>query len=503
MSASRRSRWRGRSIRFGVVAIVTAIAVVTSGVAAVADDSSSTSSLPPAPAGFTNQVVGVYQSEYAAAQTLGKADALQSVAQYQQQLAELSPDQLNVLYAATQENPQWNQIPTLMQTVAAEVAGTPSVKLSSATTAPGAHQAQLMSAVTPDPSVAPQTAMLMDSPVGAFTPAHCDDGPPAGAIFAMLIVIDVAQGVYNVVISFLGIGPNTGLGAAAVVAAAVILAAAIVHDTLEYVKGLSEDCESNNQAGFVANIDNTTSQTYNLAASIATTVTNLEKTSDDTVTAVHNVQTSLVTIQQSLEQTLASDTQTLQTALGSSSQNVASSLQTVQTAIQTDITTIQAAENTNKQAMIAEVDKGVTSVQSTLSASLQQALHETDTTAQGLTALVTQGNQQIMNTLQSNFTTGQSEYNNDLKLDIEHALGSGQAVVQMKLPAASGGYLNSTPVGVMQVVNDDLHALQALKVTIQPNIVATVNAGNSAVAAGQWLTAFANFMKAYQSFAGA
>ena len=48
-----------------------------------------------------------------------------------------------------------------------------------------------------------------------------------------------------------------------------------------------------------------------------------------------------------------------------------------------------------------------------------------------------------------------------------------------------------------------LEALQALKVTIQPSTVQAVNAGNAAVTAGQWLSAYGSFVKAYQAFAGA
>jgi hypothetical protein len=52
-------------------------------------------------------------------------------------------------------------------------------------------------------------------------------------------------------------------------------------------------------------------------------------------------------------------------------------------------------------------------------------------------------------------------------------------------------------------VNDDIHALQSIGATIQPSVIANLNTANAAVSAGKWLSAFANFMKAYQAFAGA
>jgi hypothetical protein len=317
----------------------------------------------------------------------------------------------------------------------------------------------------------------------------------------MQIIIDVSQAVYNVAAAFLGAG--IGVAVVAIVAAAVLLAAQIVHDVLTFLQNLSDDCAANNMSGYVANIDNSTVQAFNLTTSIEASITKLHETGATTLTDVQNLQTSLTTVHQALQQSLANTTKSLQDTIGSSAQGVTTQLQTIQTSLQQNLATIQTLQSTNNAQVIAEVDKGTAAVQSTLSANLTQILHEVDTTALGLTTLVSKGNQQILNTLQSNFATGQSEYNANLKLDIELALASGIPQDQFKLPVSMGGYLNSTPVGVQEVVNDDLHALQALKVTIQPNIVAQVNAGNAALAAGQYLSAFSSFMKAYQAFDGA
>jgi hypothetical protein len=505
MSTPRRSSRRTRSVRFVLVAGVTVMAMFSSAFIALVDTSSAsadtTTNLPTAPAGFTDQVVAVYQSEYSTAQAVGRAGGLMPVDQYQQQVAQLPSDQLAVLYSATQQNPEWVQIPALMQTVAAGLSsGTATAALQSATVGAAASSVHLMSAYT-TASTGTTSATLLATPVAPFTPATCEDGPPSAAIFAMQIVIDVSQAVYNVAAAFLSAG--IGVAVVGIVAAAVLLAAQIVHDVLTFLQTLSDDCNANNSSGYIANIDNSTTQAFNLTTSIETSIAQLHATGATTLTDVQNLQTSLVTVEQALQQSLDSDTRTLQSTIGSSAQGLTTQMQTIQTALQQNLVTIQAAQNTNNQQVITEIDKGTAAVQASVSASLTQILHEVDTTAVGLTNLVTQGNQQILNTLQANFATGQNEVNANLKLDIELALASGIPQDQFKLPVSMGGYLNSTPVGVQEVVNDDLHALQALKVTIQPSTVNLVNAGNAALTAGQYLSAFANFMKAYQAFDGA
>ena len=513
MYGSRRKSWRGKSMPWAVVALVTLVAIVGSAASAFGQTTTSTATggttLPPAPAGFADQVVGVYQSEYSTAEVLGRSDALAPPAQFQQALSQLTADQLAPLYAATQQNPEFQQIPALMQAIAADMAGK-SVKLSSATSGVASPAAQLMSMVTPAASASAVPATLLEGePVQPFTPEQCSDGPSSASIFAALIVLDVAIGTFNILIPIQAAIPEGFpeiifkilLAPVEALVAALILAAAIVHDTLAYLKKLADECSSSNLKGYIENIDNTTAQTYRLMSEITAGVADLKEKGLATLTGIDNVQTSLVTMQQSLEQTLATDTQTLQTTIGSGSQSLTANLQTIQTGLQQGVTAVQNTESTNGQQVIGEVDKSTSTLQASVSSTLQQVLQETDTTAQGLTNLVTKSNQQIMNTLQANFATTQSQYYADLKRRIERALSSGVPQVQFKLPASMGGFLNSTPVGVTEVVNDDLHALQALKVVIQPGIVANVNAGNAAVAAGQWLSAYANFAKAYQAFA--
>ena len=143
-------------------------------------------------------------------------------------------------------------------------------------------------------------------------------------------------------------------------------------------------------------------------------------------------------------------------------------------------------------------------MQSALSSALSKILSETDTTAAGLTTLVTQDNQQIMNTLQANFNTQQSQHNADLKISIENALGrwgSNVPPLQFTRPASQGGFLNSTPVGVQEVVTDDLNALTADGAKVTPAALTDFKNANAALAAGQYMTAYADYAICYEAFA--
>lgn len=440
--------------------------------------------LEPAPSGFATTVVNVYQSEYAVAQQLGQGSGLPSVSAYQQQVSQLSQVQLAGLYNAVQQNPEWYQIPALMQTVSSSIPASSSPSVSAATSTSSGSSG--------------------DPPVQRFVAASCPSSPTDAAIFALQIVIDVTTGVYDVASVDASL-PAAGLVAIAIgeVAATVLTAFTIAHDTLTYQQQLANDCSSNNQSNEIDNIDNTTYQTYSLLTTVASSVTQIQATGDTTQQDVQNVQSSLVTLQTNLTQTIASDTQAMQTTVGSDTQGLTSQLQTDLTGLQQDLTTIEGDESTLSQD-VGTLNNGTTTIQSSLSAALSKILNETDTDAAGLTTLVTQDNQQILNTLKSNFDTQQSQYEANLKLEIESGLaeyGSIVPQVQFILPASQGGYLDSTPVGVQEVVTDDLHALQALGAKITNAALNAFNNANAALAAGDYVTAYEDFATAYEDFA--
>ena len=484
-------RWGASLLGLAVIVTVCMIATSVPAAMAVTTDTTTTLPLPAAPAGFSDQLVTVYQSEYSTGAQLGQTSALTSLSQYQSQVSQLTPDQLNSLYYATQQVPPWSQIPSLMQAIQSDLPSGGTFKtgitpLSSST-----------KASTKKSKLAGVNALsTADDAPTAFTPQDCSfNNIPDAAVFAAQIVIDAGLLVYNIGAAFSFVGPE-----AAIVGAAVLFAGQVVHDTLVYLQTLNLDCKNSNVDGYLEHIDGTTVQTYNLLSTLTGGITDVQTTLNTTQQTIQDTNTQLTSFQTTIQKNLNNDVQTLQSATGNDVQTVQNLMQTVQIALQQDTQTLQAASAANAQLVIKEVDKGTASVQTALTNNLTQALHEIDVDAQTLTTMVTQNNQQLTNMVNSQFATGQGEYQSNLKQLIETVLASGAAVVQLKLPASMGGYLDSTPVGVQEVVNDDLHAFQALNVAIQPGTVSLVNAGNAALAAGQYLVAFGDFQKAYQAY---
>jgi hypothetical protein len=461
--------------------------------------STTTTTLPPAPAGFTNTMVSVYQSELAAAQVLGQPQQFESVTQYQQQVNGFSDSELAAFYSVTQANPEWSQIPSLMQTIVSDTPtqATQSASVRRPTSRSAAPSATLMAMVTrqsPGPEASMGTATLVGATtaINPYNPSGCDTTDYDASIFAAQIVIDVSNAVYN---GFAAFASEDNIAAAVVadVAAVVLTAVQIVHDVLVYLQTLENDCNSNNQSGYLANIDNTTVATYNLLTTVGVSVATIQ-------TGVQNIQTQLTSFQTSLQQALTNETQTLQATTGSDNQGTVTELLIIQTALSNDVTTVQSLETTTGQQVVA----GTSSVQTALSTDLTQILDETDADAQGLTTLVTQGNQHILNTLNAEAATAQGQYNQLLRLQIEQALaGFGPVVPEVKfmLPVGQGGFLNSTPVSVQSVVTADLASMQAIKAPIKPAAVIDLSAANTALTAGQYTTAFTAYAYAYQALA--
>jgi hypothetical protein len=448
-------------------------------------------------------VVSVYQGEVAAAQQLGQTQAVESTSQYQQQVNALSPSALAQFYSVTQQNPEWVQIPSLMQTIVADVptsATQTSVSTSRAVSAsPSAPAtATLMAVIRHDKrrsatTSAPAILVGDTTPVGPFNPTSCDTTDYDEPIFVAQIVVDVSTAVYNGINPFASFDDSIPAGLA--VAADVILTAAqIVHDVISYLQTLENDCDGNQTSGYIANIDNTTVATYNLLTTMGSSIGTI-------LSGVQNIQTGLTTFQQTLTQALISDTQALQTQTGSDFQGLGTQMQTMQTALQSDAATIESLETTTGQQAVT----GSTAVQTAISTDLAQILNETDSDAQGLTTLVTQGNQQIMNTVNSEAATAQAQYNTYLKLQIEQALaGFGPVVPELKfmLPVTQGGFLNSTPVGVQSVVTADLASMQTISPkTVKPAAITQLSAANAALAAKNYTLAFSDYAYAYQALA--
>jgi hypothetical protein len=470
--------------------------------------------LQPAPDGFASTMVNVYQSEYAVVQKLGQASALQSVSAYQQQVSQLNAAQLAVIYYGVQQNPEWYQIPALMQTVASGIpatsassrsAGASALPSSSASRSPSARRSSASRSFSAAASISADSSN--DPQVHPYAHMTCDSGPSDAAVFALQIAIDAASGVYDVTAALAGVDisgfNNIAETVAAVISAIILTGAQVAHDTLSFQQLLASECSSNDTGAELDNIDNTTYQTYSLLTTVGSAVTQLQTTDNTTQQDVQNVQSSLSTMQTDVTQTITNDTQAMQTTVGSDTQGLTSQLQTDLTGLQQDLTIIEGDESTLSQD-VGQLSNGTTTIQSALSSDLSKILSETDNDAAQLTSLVTQDNQQILDALKSNFNTQQGQYEANLKLAIERGLaeyGSTVPQVQFILPASQGGYLNSTPVGVQEVVTDDLHALQALGAKVTSAALNAFNAANAALNAKQYLTAYQDYATAYEDFA--
>jgi hypothetical protein len=103
-----------------------------------------------------------------------------------------------------------------------------------------------------------------------------------------------------------------------------------------------------------------------------------------------------------------------------------------------------------------------------------------------------------------------AQFQQQLKLSIEQALASPTTSVplaQMELPVmydgvVMGGYLDSQPVGVSEVVSDTITAMQATGQTISPQATRDLGLAQQAQAAGQFKLAFDYYRLAYQAAAG-
>ena len=290
---------------------------------------------------------------------------------------------------------------------------------------------------------------------------------------------------------------------ASIVDAIILTGLQVAHDTLAFQQLGASECSAADTAAELDNIDNTTYQTYSLLTTVGTAVTQIQTTDNTTQQDVQNVQSSLSTMQTNFTQTITNDTQALQSTVGNDTQGLTSQLQTDLTGLQQDLTIIEGDESTLNQD-VGQLSTSTTTIQSALSSDLSKILSETDSDAAQLTSLVTQNDQQIMNLLKSNFNTQQGQYEANLKLQIEAGLSEWGHIVpqtQFILPASQGGYLNSTPVGVQEVVTDDLKALQALGMKVTSAALNSFNAANAALAAGQYITAYQDYAVAYEDFA--
>jgi hypothetical protein len=103
-----------------------------------------------------------------------------------------------------------------------------------------------------------------------------------------------------------------------------------------------------------------------------------------------------------------------------------------------------------------------------------------------------------------------SEFQQQLTLDIEQSLTAPPGTTPMssfELPVSYegitlGGYMNSTPVGVNEVVANTIQDIQTTGQTMNPQAIRDQSLAEQAMASGQFKLAFDYFRLAYQAAAG-
>jgi hypothetical protein len=107
-----------------------------------------------------------------------------------------------------------------------------------------------------------------------------------------------------------------------------------------------------------------------------------------------------------------------------------------------------------------------------------------------------------INTIHDQLHVVQQTVDSQLTLDIRRALSqptSSPKNVNYELPASVGGNLDSTPIGVQAIVTNAYNAAKQAGLSINANATSYLNAANSALAAKNDRTAWADYQLAYQA----
>jgi len=270
--------------------------------------------LPAAPSGFASQVSGVYADIYKVNKAVSSRSPsptagltpLPEPTSFAKEVNGLSQQELDELYAATRQDPKWTTVVSSEQKAAAESASLSKSAGGSASTSAtvtsrqGEGRIMTDAAVTssfPPPSQpgsfpAAPTPYVPSSPVAPYNPETCPTAAPGGppdapgqaAIYAMALTVGIATDLAadvpaSIVVSILGEGTSIP-DPAKYILEAIQLAATITLDTFNYLEAVAAGCATQVEAGFLANIDNTTVNTFNMLTAIEATLSNVESSVD-------------------------------------------------------------------------------------------------------------------------------------------------------------------------------------------------------------------------------
>ncbi len=369
----------------------------------------------PASAGFAASLITIHTDQYSAATALDSGSSslsgeqLPAPSAFAQSVNDLTPDELSQLYAASQQQPQWDQLGGALSTVDAAAhsftAATSPPASSEKSAGDGARAATVGTSNDSFPPAAPTTTIATPpapfSPTQAVGPTQtvtCPAGAPGGpsvapgddSVYAAQLTTDVANSLAADVPDTITVLGESFPDPAKYVAEAVALAGQITLDTLSYYQQVASDCDTGNEDAFLANLDNTTVQLYSLESEV------IQPTVDAIETGLETIHEQVKVVQQSVDEQLTIDIE---------------------------------------QALAAGTSSGA---------------------------------------------------------------GSPPANIEFLLPTADGGNLNSTPVGVQEVVTSAVSQARSAGLVVNAMVTRELAAANDALSAGQYRTAYADYQAAYQ-----
>lgn len=253
--------------------------------------SPSVTPLPPAPAGFATSVEQLYASMTATAQAadIPGAPAMPTTAQFDEDVAGLSAQDLAALYSASQSVSGWQQLQQTYQKAETEApallhaAGGPTnVAGQVAALRPSVppHNAPTARMVLPSPTVtATATENFEPDPTPSVQPEpNCPAGAPGGdygedSLFATELAADTLDEAKDVVPRFLVVafGNADIQDPAELIIGALKFVADVIHATFGFLQSIAADCDQLAKNDFLTNIDNTTFQTWTLLNEIGQT----------------------------------------------------------------------------------------------------------------------------------------------------------------------------------------------------------------------------------------
>jgi hypothetical protein len=478
-----------------------------------------------APPGFAATAVNVYQSVYDYDQDQGQAGAVQTPTQYQTEISQLSPDDLAVFYNVVSQQPEWFQIPAIIESISSAGANSPvnaSNKPQSGAKSKASH-ATANDASGANPSVQSYTPKGDGGAWASFNDCPWQQSAGDGAIFGLQIILDVAQYVYNAA-TLNGIADNgapqpfaffssTAAFFTGLAASAVLLVAQIAHDATVYESLAPSECQQNDLLGYEANIDNTTVQTYNLVTNAIAALVQLQSTASTTDHDVQTVQSELTSLQTSLGAAITHNAQAIESALGSDSQGILSQLQTDNSALEQDASTVKTMLAQIQSSLAGQLGSDISSDTAPLAtgmglhSAVTTILGEVDGQAQTVisdlgasTSLEYSGANSAVNNLYNFDSTTETE---QVTLEIENVLLSTSSTVpnEFEVPGNAGGLLttpNTYNVSVASIVATAQTEFNTANITIPVATATVCSDATNDLTSSNWQQAYFDLRTCYQ-----